>query len=54
MNVDKKEDVDPAGVTVTDHLVIRDRESQRVLVNVRQTAKNLPNPYKDKESNSNE
>lgn len=37
---EKLEDVDPAGVKTTDHLIIRDKESKRVLVNVRDSSKN--------------
>jgi hypothetical protein len=36
------ESVDPAGVQATDHLLIRDVDSGKVLVNIRNTAKNLP------------
>ena len=38
---EKKEDVDPAGVKITDHLIIRDKETNKTIVNVRDTSKNI-------------
>jgi hypothetical protein len=51
MDVDKQiiEEVDPAGVQATDHLLIRDVETGKVLVNIRNTAKNPL--LKDSDSN---
>jgi hypothetical protein len=41
-NNDNKEVVDNAPIQITDHLLIRDVDSGKVLVNIRNTARNRP------------